>query len=470
MTKLQLKWLAVLASVAGAIFLLYPSINWYTMDATERAALEKARMRPKWLLNLGLDLKGGTQLLMELDVSKLDAKADVSDAVSRAIEIIRNRVDQFGVAEPLIVKQGDRWIVVQLPGITNSAQAKDLIGKTALLEFRMVDSSEAAQKALSKIAELGNPFVGEQVSTAAAKLVPAEDQLFRGKESSVYLLSKTAPLTGAGLETARVETGGDYGAPVVAFKFKPDAAVAFGALTGANVGHNMAIVLDNIVYSAPVIKSRIGGGSGIIEGNFTVDDAKALAIVLRAGALPAPVEVIEERTIGPTVGEDSIRTGLMSAVIGFVLIALFMAVYYKASGLVADVALVLNLLYLLAAMAYFGSTLTLPGIAGIILTVGMAVDYNVLIFERMREEIALGKPLRLVLSTGYDKAFTAIFDSNITTLISALFLFQFGTGPVKGFAVTLTLGVFFSMVTAVAITRMIFEHYMLNRDVETLSI
>ena len=359
---------------------------------------------------------------------------------------------------------------MQLPGITNSAQAKDLIGKTALLEFRMVDSSEAAQKALSKIAELGNPFVGEQVSTAAAKLVPAEDQLFRGPESSVYLLSKTAPLTGAGLETARVETGGDYGAPVVAFKFKPDAAVAFGALTGANVGHNMAIVLDNIVYSAPVIKSRIGGGSGIIEGNFTVDDAKALAIVLRAGALPAPVEVIEERTIGPTVGEDSIRTGLMSAVIGFVLIALFMAVYYKASGLVADVALVLNLLYLLAAMAYFGSTLTLPGIAGIILTVGMAVDYNVLIFERMREEIALGKPLRLVLSTGYDKAFTAIFDSNITTLISALFLFQFGTGPVKGFAVTLTLGVFFSMVTAVAITRMIFEHYMLNRDVETLSI
>jgi len=210
MSKLQLKWLAVVVATFGGLALLWPSVDWYFFkDASERQLAEASRQQPKWLLNLGLDLKGGTHLLMELDVAKLPPNADVPDAVQRAIEIIRNRVDQFGVAEPLIVKQGDRWIVVQLPGITNSAQAKDLIGKTALLEFRMVDTSEKAQNALSKIAELGNPFVGEgvaaHVSTAAAKLVPTDDVLFRGKESALYLLTKNAPLTGAMLDNARVE-------------------------------------------------------------------------------------------------------------------------------------------------------------------------------------------------------------------------------------------------------------------------
>ena len=470
MSRFQLKWAGVLLACAAAVALLYPTIDWYTMDASERAQREAERHRPKWLLNLGLDLRGGTHLLMALDVSKLPANADVNDAVQRAIEIIRNRVDQFGVAEPLIAKQGDRWIVVQLPGITNSAQAKELVGKTALLEFRMVDASDAAQKAMAKISELPSAFVGNQISTAAAKLVPEGDELMRGKESALYVLSKQVPLTGADLNNARVETGGDYGMPVVHFEFKPDAGAKFSTLTGSNVGKNMAIVLDGLVYSAPVIKGRISGGSGIIEGQFTIEDARALAIVLRAGALPAPVRVIEERTIGPTVGEDSIKAGVRATMIAVGFIFLFMIVYYNVAGLIADVALVLNLLFLIACMSYFGSTLTLPGIAGIVLTIAMAVDYNVLVFERIREELAEGKPVRIALEHGYDRAFTAIFDSNITTLISSAFLFQFGSGPIKGFAVTLVLGLAIAMFTAIWFTRLVFQSYLSNRDVNSISI
>jgi protein-export membrane protein SecD len=466
-----MKWSAVLLSVIAAIFLLYPTINWYSLDSAERARLEAYRARPKWLLNLGLDLRGGTHMLMELDVAKLDAKADINDAMARAIEIIRNRVDQFGVAEPMIVRQGQRWIVIQLPGITNSTQAKELVGKTAMLQFRMVDASDPAQKALGKIAELGvGAFVDQKVSTAAAKLVPADLELLQGKESSLYLVKKEAALTGAMLETARVETGGDYGMPVVAFKFKPEAATIFSNLTGANVGKHMAIVLDDIVYSAPVIKSRISGGSGIIEGQFTHDVARNLAIVLRAGALPAPVNLIEERTVGPTLGEDSIRSGLTASLIGLALVVMFMLVYYRLSGAVACMALLLNLLYLTACMAYFKSTLTLPGIAGIILSLAMAVDANVLIFERIREELRLGKPVRLAVDQGYDRAFTAIFDGNLTTVLSAVFLFQFGTGPIKGFAVTLVVGLCISMITAIYVTRLVFESYLSANPVEEMSI
>jgi protein-export membrane protein SecD len=472
MSKLQLKWLGVLGLIAAALFLLYPTINWYSLDGAERTQLEAARLRPRWLLNLGLDLKGGTHLLMELDVSKLDAKADVADALARAIEIIRNRIDQFGVAEPLIAKQGDRWIVVQLPGITNSAQAKELVGKTARLEFRMVDSSEKGQQALSKIAALGNPFMGEplSLSTAAAKLVPEGMSLLRSKDGYPVLLSQEIPLTGASLETARVETGGDYGMPVVSFKFKPETAPVFSALTGANVGKNMAIVLDDVVQSAPTIKSRISGGSGIIEGQFTMDDARNLAIVLRAGALPAPIRIIEERTIGPSLGEDSIKAGVRALSVSGVFILIFMLVYYKFAGLVADIALAVNIVLLLGCMAYFGSTLTMPGIAGIILTIAMAVDANVLIFERMREELAAGKPVRIAVNAGYDKALSAIIDSNATTLISAVFLFQFGTGPIKGFAVTLVLGLTASIFTAIVLTRLMFESYLSDRDVKAISI
>jgi len=469
MTKTQTKWLGLLALIVGSVFLLYPTINWYQLDPVERAKLEALRERPKWLVNLGLDLKGGTHMVMELQVDKLDPKTPLKDAMQQAIEIIRNRIDQFGVAEPLIVQQGARWIVVQLPGVTNSQQAKELVGKTAQLEFRMVDDSEKARTAMNKILELGNPFDGVSASTAAAKLVPAGLQLFKGKDSAMYLLKQEVPLTGAALESAKVETGGEYGMPVVAFKFKPEAAAKFSALTASNVGKNMAIVLDDTVFSAPVIKGRIGGGSGIIEGQFTSDDAKSLAIVLRAGALPAPVKVIEERVVGPTVGEDSIRDGFRSSIVGFLMVVVFMLVYYRLSGFVAIVALALNLLLLLAVMAYLKSTLTLPGMAGAILSLAMAVDANVLIFERIREELRAGKPVKMAVALGYDRAFSAIFDGHVTPLISSAFLFQFGTGPIKGFAVTLVIGLVLSLFTSIVVTRMIFDYFLAHNDVQELS-
>jgi protein-export membrane protein SecD len=467
----QWKWIGLFGLVLGAIFLLYQSINWYMLDPLERAKREALRDRPKYVVNLGLDLKGGTHMVMELEVDKLDAKTTLNDAMSQAIEIIRNRVDQYGVAEPLIVRQGARWIVVQLPGVTDSVHAKELIGKTALLEFRMVDESEKGKTALTKILESGaNPFVGTVVSTTAAKLVPAGLTLAPGKDGAAYMLSNDVPLTGAQLETAKVGTGGDYGAPVVDFKFKPEFANIFTALTAANVGKRMAIVLDGVVYSAPLIKGRIPGGSGYIEGNFNADDAKSLAIVLRAGALPAPVKVIEERVVGPTVGEDSIKDGLRSTAIGFILVVAFMLIYYRASGVVAIIALGLNLLLMLATMSYLRSTLTLPGMAGIILSLAMAVDANVLIFERIREELRLGKPVKTAISVGYDRAFSAIFDSHVTSLITALILFQFGTGPIKGFAVTLSIGLILSLGTAIYVTHMIFDYYLSHNDVEELSI
>ena len=466
----QWKWLGLLALVLGSLFLLYDSVNWYSLEPAERAKREALRDRPKYLVNLGLDLKGGTQMVMELEVDKLDAKTTVSDAMNQAIEIIRNRVDQFGVAEPLIVRQGARWIVVQLPGVTDSVHAKELVGKTALLQFRMVDESEKGRAALTKILETGNPFVGTAVSTAAAKLVPEGLSLFAGKDGTAYLVSNDVPLTGAQLETAKVSTGGEYGQPVVDFKFKPEFAAKFSNLTATNVGKRMAIVLDDSVYSAPVIKGRIPGGSGFIEGQFTSEDAKSLAIVLRAGALPAPVKVIEEQVVGPTVGEDSVKDGLRSVAIGFVLTVLFMLVYYRASGVVAIIALGLNLLLMLATMSYLRSTLTLPGMAGIILSLAMAVDANVLIFERIREELRLGKPVKTAISVGYDRAFSAIFDSHVTSLITAAILFQFGTGPIKGFAVTLCIGLVLSLGTSIYVTHMFFDYYLTHNDVEELSI
>jgi protein-export membrane protein SecD len=466
MNKTQTKWLGLLALIVVSVFMLYPTVNWYQLDAGERVKLEALRERPKWLVNLGLDLKGGTHMVMELDIDKLDPKIPLAEAMQQAIEIIRNRIDQFGVAEPLIARQGARWIVVQLPGITNSAQAKELVGKTALLEFRMVDDSEKARSAMNKILELGAPFDGMKASAAAAKLVPPGLELVKGKESAMYLLSTEVPLTGASLDTAKVETGGEYGLPVVSFKFKPDAAGKFSALTAANVGRNMAIVLDGTVFSAPVIKGRIGGGSGIIEGQFTPEDAKSLAIVLRAGALPAPVRIIEERTVGPSLGEDSIRKGFRAAAVGIGIVLLFFAFYYRAGGLIANVSIVANLFFLFALMAYLKATLTLPGIAGLALNIAMAVDANVLILERIKEERAKGRPMKLAVAAGYDQSATAIIDSNLTLLIASALLFQFGTGPIKGFAVTLTGGTVISMFTATVLTRMLYEAWMLGDDAE----
>jgi preprotein translocase subunit SecD len=386
-------------------------------------------------------------------------------AVRQGLETIRNRIDQFGVAEPVIQRQGiegDR-IVVQLPGVDDPARVKDLIRATAFLEIKPVVSVAPTQEALLAASGGKVPEDAEVVSG------DVEDMEGRVTGREYYLLKKASVVTGRDLRTAR-RSQDQYGQPAVSFTLNPEGATKFGAYTGAHIGDRMAIVLDNKVRSAPVIRGQISD-SGIIEGNFTVQGAEDLALVLRAGALPASITYLEERTVGPSLGRDSVIRGLRAGLVGLVLVVAFMLFYYRGAGINADVALVLNAVLLLGAIGMFKATLTLPGIAGIILTIGMAVDSNVLIFERIREELALGKTVRNAVDLGFQRALSAIIDSNLTTIISALFLFQFGTGPIKGFAVTLTVGLTISMFTAVFVSRSIFEALLSRRaKVTTLSI
>lgn len=456
--KLAVKWGLIIAILLGAIYLIYPNYKWYSKPLAERETLDALGERPKRMLNLGLDLRGGSSLLLELDVSKLKSNEPLNEAMQRAIEIIRNRIDQYGVAETQITKQGDKWIMVQLPGVSNPQRAEELIGKTAMLEFRIVkNDTSAAQKAIEALEASNKPFDDEgNLDPAIAALVPEGYQLMRTKDGGYSLVSATASVTGADLDNARVVMMGENGYPEVAFSFNAEGSKKFGQLTGANIGKQLAIVLDNTIQSAPTIQSRITR-DGRISGTFTPEEARSLAIVLKAGALPAPVRIIEKKVIGPTLGEDSIKSGLSASAIALVLILLFMAVYYKAAGVIADIALLLNFVFTVAIMSYFSATLTLPGIAGMILSLAMAIDANVLIIERMREEKLLGKPVYEIINLGYDKAWSAIFDSNITTIIVGACLLQFGTGPVKGFAVTLIIGLLVSLFTAVFVTRAIYE-------------
>jgi preprotein translocase subunit SecD len=285
-----------------------------------------------------------------------------------------------------------------------------------------------------------------------------------------YLLKNKALLTGASLETANVQISNRFSEPNVSLKFNSQGASDFDRITAENVRRRLAIVLDGVVHSAPVIQERISGGQAQITGNFTMDEARDLAIVLRAGALPAPVNILEERTVGPSLGGDSIRQGIMATIIGSILVILFMMFYYRLSGTVADLALIINIVLVLGTLAAFKGTLTLPGIAGLLLTVGMAVDANVLIFERIREELRTGKTIRLSLDTGYKRAFVTIIDTHVTGIVSAIFLVIFGTGPIKGFAVTLIIGLLASLFTAVFVTRIIFDYFTLNFNIKKLSI
>jgi preprotein translocase subunit SecD len=381
-------------------------------------------------------------------------------AVEQSLETIRNRVDQFGVSEPEIIPEGMDRIIVQLPGIKDTARAKNLIGKTALLEFKMVNDDQSLDEALK-----GN------IPEGSAIVYGSSQDRETGRRNSVpYLLKTKTLLTGESLESAQVKISDRFGESYVSIKFNPQGANDFERITGENVKKRMAIVLDGTVHSAPVIQEKIAGGQAQITGSFTIDEAKDLAIVLRAGALPAPVNILEERTVGPSLGQDSIEKGLWSTLIAGLVVVVFMLFYYKLSGIVANVALLLNMLLLLGALAAFRATLTLPGIAGIVLTIGMAVDANVLIFERIKEELRAGKTVRAAIEAGYAKAFFAILDSNVTTLIAAIFLFQFGTGPVKGFAVTLTIGLIASMFTAIYVTRLIFDYFVWTRKIQTLSV
>ena len=456
--KLAVKWGIILTILLGSLYMIYPNYRWYSKPLAEREALDTLGERPKHMLNLGLDLRGGSSLLLELEVAKLSGKEPLNEAMARAIEIIRNRIDQYGVAETSITKQGDKWIMVQLPGVSDPQRAEELIGKTAMLEFRIVknDTSDA-QKAFEQLEKTEKPFDDDgNLLPSIAKLVPAGYQIMRNKEGGYSLVTATASVTGADLENARVIMMSDNGYPAVSFTFNAEGAKKFGQLTGANIGKQLAIVLDNTIQSAPTVQSRITK-DGQITGSFSPEEARSLAIVLKAGALPAPVKVIEKKTIGPTLGEDSIKSGLSASLYALVLILVFMAIYYKAAGVIADIALLLNFVLMIATMSYFSATLTLPGIAGMILSLAMAIDANVLIIERMREEKRLGKPVYEVISLGYDKAWSAIFDSNITTIIVGACLLQFGTGPVKGFAVTLIIGLLVSLFTAVFVTRAIYE-------------
>lgn len=395
-----------------------------------------------------------------LSLPKGEAEYLEQMAVDQALETIRNRIDEFGVSEPDIRRQGTNRIQVQLPGVKDTNRAKALIGKTALLEFRLVDEDHDVNTALKGDIPAGSEILYQTVHDPETNRV----------RKTPFLIKKRTSLTGADLTDARVQINQRYNEPYVSISFNKKGARQFARITGENINKRLAIVLDNTVYSAPVIKSEITGGDAMIEGNFTEEEARDLAIILRAGALPAPVKVLEERTVGPSLGQDSIKKGLLSMMIGGLLVVIFMLIYYKGSGLIADLALIINIILIAGGLAALQATLTLPGIAGIILTIGMAVDANVLIFERIREEMKLGKTPRAAVSAGFERATLTILDANVTTLIAALVLFQFGTGPVKGFAVTLSLGVVASVFTALILSRLIFDYFLINRGIKTLSI
>ncbi|MBI5969783.1 MAG: protein translocase subunit SecD [Deltaproteobacteria bacterium] len=408
--------------------------------------------------------KDGIRKVIENDFGVFDLKSDMDGrftyslkdseikrlkdwALSQALETIRNRIDKFGVAEPIVQKQGDREVVVQLPGLKDPERAIQLIGKTAVLEFRLVDDS---------------------VDPASAQkgIVPLDDEIMyqvsKGKDSFAggrvaFAVKKEALLTGEALSDARVAIDSQYNEPYVSLTFDAAGSRIFEKITAQNTGKRLAIVLDGNVHSAPVIREAISGGRASITGGFSFEEATDLAIVLRAGALPAPVTVAQNVTVGPSLGEDSIKAGVRAAVIGAVLVLVFMAVYYKFSGLIADFAVFLNIVMLLGAMAWLNATLTLPGIAGIILTIGMGVDSNVLIFERIKEELRTGRTPRSAIDAGYDRAWWTVIDSHVTTLITAAVLFQFGSGPIKGFAVTLSIGILINLFTSLVGTKVLFD-------------
>jgi preprotein translocase subunit SecD len=381
-------------------------------------------------------------------------------AIDQALETIRNRIDQFGVSEPEITLQGSDRILIQLPGIKDPQRAKSLIGRTALLEFKLVDEEGDLDAALKGNVPEGDIILYQRAvdpQTGGVKKVP-------------FLLREKTMMTGEVLKDARIALDSQFHEPYIALEFDDIGAKLFEQITGTNVKKRLAIILDDNVYSAPVIQERIAGGRAQITGRFTTDEASELAIVLRAGALPAPVKIIEERTVGPSLGQDSIRQGLISIMVSAAIIVLFMIFYYRISGMIADIALILNVILVFAVLALLRATLTLPGIAGLVLSVGMAVDANILIHERIKEELRWGKTIRAAIDQGYHRAFTTIIDSNLTTVIAALFLYQFGTGPVKGFAVTLFWGIAANIFTAVFITRWIFDYLTLKVKIKKLSI
>lgn len=427
---------------------------------------------PASLLRSGVET--GNKLVYK--ISDREARRIKDSAADQALETIRNRIDQFGVAEPTIVRQGENEVVVQLPGVKDPKRAIELIGKTAQLEFKLVDDEA---KVAAELPQSILPDEEEGLLKQFTEKIPEDDEILFEKRVSretgairkiPILLKKQAALTGDLLSEAKVSIDSRFNEPYVSLSFNAAGAKLFEEVTGANVKKRLAIVLDSVVYSAPVIQEKISGGNAQITGSFSMEEAKDLSIVLRAGALPAPLKMLQNVTVGPSLGRDSIEAGKMAGIIGTIAVVVFMIFYYRLSGVIADFALLLNIILLLGAMASLNATLTLPGIAGVILAIGMAVDSNVLMFERIRDELRAGKTPRAAVDSGYHKAFWTIFDSHVTTLITAAVLFQFGTGPIKGFAVTLSLGVAINLFTALIGTKSVFDIINSKRELKKLSI
>ncbi|NOS83422.1 MAG: protein translocase subunit SecD [Nitrospira sp.] len=418
---------------------------------------------------------GGTANKLVWELREAEGKRIKDSAINQALETIRNRIDQFGVAEPIVQRQGLKQIVVQLPGVKEPKRARDLIKETALLEFKMLDEDNLSK--LDLPARIPRDKEADVLKQAEGKLPVGDEILFErgvdkesGREYRIpYLVKKRVMLTGDVLSDARVSIG-QFNDPYVSITFDGKGGREFERITGDNIKKRMAVVLDNTIYSAPVIQDRITGGRAQITGSFSMQEANDLAIVLRAGALPAPLKIIQDLTVGPSLGKDSIEKGIQATLFAGAMVVIFMIVYYRLSGVIADFALMLNLLCLMGALSALNATLTLPGIAGIVLTIGMGVDSNVLIFERIREELRLGKAVRLAIDGGYDKALLTIVDSHVTTLITGVALFLFGTGPIKGFAVTLCLGIGINLFTALIGTKVIFDLLNQRHKVGQLSI
>lgn len=384
---------------------------------------------------------GGSRPKIVYGIQPEKVKKIEKDAIDQAVEVLRNRVDQFGVAEPLIQRAGDDRIILQMPGVSDVKAVKNVVGSVAKLEFHLIPNGQSSSSTITLKDKAGVPIV-------------VEDQ---------------ALMTGDAVSDARVSFD-DQGQVEVSLKLSKVGSDTFARITSENVNRELAIVLDGVVYSHPVIRQAITGGNASISGGFTMPEAQQLKVVLKAGALPAPLEVLEERTVGPTLGMDSIKKAMLGSGVGFGAILLFMVFYYKKSGLVAVVTLILNTFFVLAALSLFGATLTLPGIAGLALTIGMAVDSNVIIFERIRDEIRAGKARDIAVANGFDKAFSAIFDSNVATLLSGIILYNLGTGPVRGFAVTLCIGIATTLFCAVFLARLIFDYLPLSDKKNGLSI
>lgn len=498
-----------------------------------------------------------------------DLKEEAEDAINRTLSVLDKRIDQFGVSEPSITKQGDRRIVIELAGIQDVERAKNLIGTTAQLKFQLETEADIVSAVLSQInramkrqmagggqeeaegdsipvqqkvrqdterriddlfgaagasivdessdtensggdstvvvderifedrpfdallanigGDIGVPVKNVRTverilnSPEVQKVIPKDGEfLFSAKSLQIgennfyrmFMLKKNAEVKGSMIEDAQVQIGSQFsaGQSEVSMDFNSEGARIFAKVTGANIGKRLAIVLDGKIVSIPNIESKIPNGRARITGMANIEEANDLAIVLRAGALPAPIEIIEERTVGPSLGQDSITSGTTSALVGFTIVIIFMVIYYRLSGLVADFALLMNLTVIMAVLAGFHATLTLPGVAGIILTIGIAVDANVLIFERIREELRSGKTIRAAIDNGYARAFKTIIDANLTTLLTALVLYQFGTGPIRGFALTLSIGILVSMFTAIVVTRVIFDYFTNKFSLSKLSI